>query len=199
MKKIILTMALLLPTPLMGANKIACYGDSVTQGWGVDEVHKWCSKIGGVNFGVSGATSSSALAWIRDVARARPKIVIIMFGLGNAYPYDDRGTTVEQYREDLKRMIAYFGRRRIKIILMTSNPTLDVSYNQKVKPFIKMMRQIAGEEEILLVDNYSQFSEAFIEGREVMIDYAHPNNEGSELIYQGVIEKLSKLKRRERR
>ena len=81
-----------LKSPASGENRVVFYGDSITDGWRLDDYFPGKSYI---NRGISGQTTSQMLLRFRqDVIDLRPKVVIILAGTndiaGNTGPILDK-------------------------------------------------------------------------------------------------------------
>jgi lysophospholipase L1-like esterase len=67
-----------LKPPVSGENRVVFYGDSMTEGWKLDEYFRGKSYI---NRGISGQTTSQLLLRFRqDVINLQPKVVVILAG-----------------------------------------------------------------------------------------------------------------------
>lgn len=205
MKKFIFTLLLLTACTAHADRKIVCFGDSVTQGYGVDFHASWCTRLShlpgtqSINLGVGGNSSVDGLARFDDALKLSPDWITIMFGLGDAYDPDEDGiprVSLEVYERNIRTMIKRAKRKRIKVLLMTSNATTDRNYNARLKPYILTVRNIAADCEVPLVENYSAFAEAIIEGVSYFVDYAHPNELGQAKIYEQVVKTLKNRGRR---
>lgn len=182
------------------APKTVCFGDSVTQGSGIeDPADTWCAKLGGINAGIGGNDTRQALArFVTDVLRHKPKRVIMMFGLGDSYTFD-RGNggqvriELEEYKANYRKMIRALKRRNIEVILMTSNPTLYFPANLIMRPYIDHVRWLAKHYDLKLVDLYSAFAQQVIQTgdwAEMLQDGIHPTVYGNEFIYAEIVRVL---------
>ena len=79
------------PTPARAVPVIACFGDSITAGLGIDPGHTWPDDLQAdlnqrgyrykiVNAGISGNTSKDGVDRLNDVLRLHPAIVVVEFG-----------------------------------------------------------------------------------------------------------------------
>lgn len=190
LKKFLLLAILILTAQSAYADKLVCFGDSVTQGYGVAEADKWCTKLRGINAGVGGNNTISALRrFSRDVLRRNPDVVTIGFGIGDArysVPY-------ETYKKNLTFMVKALKRRGARVILLTPNLTVHVWLNDLMLPYAQIVRQLARKESVPLVDNTREYAE-IIQGGGFMFDMTmdgvHPNVIGSDIIYRGVKRRL---------
>lgn len=175
--------------------KIACFGDSVTAGYRVQSNEAYCSQLNGTNFGVSQNTTTDGLTRIQTVIDSKPKLVLIMFGLNDAYI--DAGqtlprTSLTQYKANLLTIVKAFRRADIKPVLMTPNASTHTDFNYQLRPYVDAVRLIAKEHHVLLVDNYEVFAEAQIEGLtdSLYADWQHPNATGQSLMFNNILSVL---------
>lgn len=184
-KWIVLVMCLLC-TGTASAARLVCFGDSVTEGYGVAESDKWCTRLGGINAGVGGNSTLDAVARFQaDVLSRRPDVVTIMFGIGDA----SYGVSVAEYKKNLRSMVRQLKRRSVRVILMTSNVTMRLWLNALMQDYVRAVRDVARREDVTLVDNYQSFAEILTTGvryNEMLMDEAHPNAYGHEIIFEAV-------------
>lgn len=205
MKRFVLPYLLLTACTVSADRKIVCFGDSVTEGYGVSASAAWCSKLSTlpntktINLGVGGNSSRDGLARFDDALAQKPDWITIMFGLGDAYDPDEDGIpriSLEEYERNIRAMIKKAKRKNIKVLLMSSNATTDTKYNARLKPYILTIRKIAADCDVSLVENYSAFAEAIIEGVSYFVDYAHPNELGQQKIFEGAVKFFKKQGRK---
>lgn len=182
------------------AEKIVCYGDSVTAGYGLTRDETFCAGVGGINKGVSHDDTRRGLKRLqRDVLSLKPDIVIIMFGLGDSYR--DPGAIglripLSEYRQNLNNMIGRITGQGAKVILMTSNATTRLWQNADLKPYVVAVREIAKKRGTHLVDNYQMFCELPAQGvpwNLLFIDEVHPSAYGNQIILRA-LKSLRELK-----
>lgn len=183
MRLLTVTLSLLIASQAHAA-RLVCIGDSVTlANQYVQPGDGFCERLGGINAGVGGNTSTQGLErYKRDVLSHDPRYVIIMFGLNDAY----RGVPVRTFKANLKRMIKLSGKRRI--VLMTPNPwvsdyTTGTKYelNAQLYPYILAIREIARHnKKIRLVDMFALFAEygLLTDVSRYFVDVLHPNKYG---------------------
>ena len=70
-----------LPAPLAGQPRVVFFGDSITEGWGVDGSSTFFPGKGYINRGISGQTTAQMLVrFSQDVLALRPSVVVILAG-----------------------------------------------------------------------------------------------------------------------
>ena len=183
------------------AKTIACIGDSITYGYGVDNPAKeaWPAlldnKLGDgwkvVNFGVSGTTLLDEGAFpyrsTGNVERAKeldPSIAFIMLGSNDSV---DPRWSIESYRAQLGALVDELesaSTHDVQIVLMAPPCTFyhlnsaarDESINQVLGEVIRpAVKDVAEEKGALYIDLY-EFSE---DHPEWFPDKLHPNEEGN--------------------
>jgi acyl-CoA thioesterase-1 len=176
------------------AVRIACFGDSVTAGYGVEAQQAWCSIVGGVNFGIGGNNTNDLLGRIDDVLESKPRTVILSVGLNDAINYSKGIIPVGVYQKNLERIISKFERAGVRVVLQTGTPTTDVTVNAIFKPYVEVQRKIARRKKLTLIENYSAFAEGLIEGKSLYMDYGHPNANGHADIADRVLKQLRRTR-----
>lgn len=197
--------------------RIVCLGDSVTKAVrpGVTEEQTFCSllqrslnsharPVEVINAGIGGNTTKDALArFERDVLERDPHLVVLMFGLNDSWIDDGKTAsrlTVDEYRENLLRMIVKLRDMELQVVLMTPNPAIAPKYdpqrNRTLRPYVEAVRALAREQQLELVDLYAYFAELALEGTELnglFTDAMHPNPAGQKLIAELLEPKLRGL------
>ena len=190
--KYVFLIFLALVTPAYGVEKVVCFGDSNTQGYGVAVRDNWCSQLGElpgidtVNLGVRSDDSSDGLARFDTALAIRPKTIIIMLDTGDAYLHNDGRVrnTVAGHEKNIRMMLKKAQKRNIRVILMTAIPTTSPEYNARLKPYILNTQEIAKNCNLLFVNNYGPTAEAMIEGESLFIDWAHMNELGHAYMFE---------------
>ena len=86
---------------------LLCFGNSITEGWGVRHNESWPSLIQRSlpfqvhNAGISGETSADGLRRVEDTLAARPTWCIIEFGINDFF----NGFSTEQTRANIEKII----------------------------------------------------------------------------------------------
>ena len=179
--------------------KVACIGDSITEGSGVDNptVNAYPIVLGRLlgasyqtrNFGVSGRTllrKGDFPYWnetaFRNATNYGPHIVTIKLGTNDSKPYNWRYK--DQFARDLSDMIELFANlpSHPRIFLCLPVPAYAVNYD--INPdvikneIIPIIKQVARQKGIMTIDLYTALC-----GRpDLFPDNIHPNAAGAALI-----------------
>ncbi len=150
-------------------------------------------KVNVANVGIGGERTDMALKRLtRDVISRKPRFVTIMYGTNDSYV--DRGKkksriTANAYRDNLQLLVERLLLEGIEPILMTeprwakdSRPNgIGENPNIALEPYVEICREVAQENNALLVDHYAHWTKAFDGGknlREWTTDGCHPNPRG---------------------
>lgn len=179
--------------------KVACIGDSITAGSGVDTpaTNAYPVVLGRLlganyqtrNFGVGGRTllrKGDYPYWnepaFRDATNYAPKIVTIKLGTNDSKYYNWRYK--DQFAADFRDLIEVFAnlpsRPRIFVCLPAPAYGLQFDINPEVikNEIIPLIKQVAREKGVMTVDLYTALS-----GRpELFPDLIHPNTAGAAII-----------------
>jgi lysophospholipase L1-like esterase len=179
--------------------KVACVGDSITEGSGVDSptVNAYPVVLGRLlgtnyqtrNFGVSGRTllrKGDYPYWkeaaFRSATNYGPDIVTIKLGTNDSKPYNWRYK--DQFAQDLRDLIDVFAGlpSHPRVVVCLPVPAYWVNYD--ISPdvikneIIPILKQVAREKGAMTVDLYTPLS-----GRpDLFPDGIHPNTAGAALI-----------------
>lgn len=188
------------------AVRIVCFGDSVTKAVrpGVEPhetfgavLEQTLNDAGRTvrvfNAGVGGNTTTQGLARLqRDVLDRKPHYVVVMFGLNDSWVDSGRSesrVSIDDYRANLRTMIAQLRGQGASTVLMTPNPAIAPKYpphrNVTLKGYVEAVRDVARAELVPLVDVYRRFAELGIEGADLnalFTDAMHPNPAGQRMI-----------------
>jgi lysophospholipase L1-like esterase len=185
--------------PLHGQIKVACIGDSITEGAGVDNasVNAYPVVLGRLlgtnyatkNFGVSGRTmlrKGDYPYWkelaFKNATNYLPDIVTIKLGTNDSKPYNWRYR--DEFARDLSDMIDVFANlpSHPRVIVCLPVPAYGVGFD--INPdvikneVIPLIKQVARQKKAMTVDLYTALS-----GRpELFPDLIHPNAAGAALI-----------------
>ncbi len=126
-----------LPPPTPDENRVVFMGDSITQGWRLDESFPGKPYI---NRGISGQTSPQMLVRFRqDAIDLKPKVVIILAGTndvaGNTGPM-----TPEQTENNLASMADLATANGIRVVLCSVLPAFDFPWNPGQEPAPKIVK-----------------------------------------------------------
>jgi acyl-CoA thioesterase-1 len=172
------------------------FGDSLTAGYGADPgqsypdyLQRELDKLGYayhvVNLGVSGETTSDALARVDVVIAQRPRIVILEFGGNDGL----RGLPITAARANLDRVMARLQAAHIRILL--AGITLPPNYGQDyIRPFQTMYHDLAVRYHAPLIPF---LLEGVFEHGLFQQDGIHPNAQGYAMVAQTVLRYLRPL------
>jgi acyl-CoA thioesterase-1 len=160
---LLLAVTLLLPLAVQAQDPftILFLGDSLTEGYGLDDGESFpdliadryrkegLSKIKVVNGGVSGSTSASALSRLQWYIRSKPDLMVLALGANDGL----RGLSVPEMKANLSKTIEFAQANNVKVVLAgmqippnygpayTSNfaqvfPDLAAQYQLELLPFL---------------------------------------------------------------
>ena len=166
-----------------------------------------------INAGIGGNTTQQAVArFEKDVLQHQPQLVIIQFGINDSTadvwrkpPVTKSRISLEQYAANLRTLIKQLQDKQIAVILMTPNsmrwtanlkemygkppydPDNPDGFNLFLKSYAEMVRKIAKEEKVPLVDVYAAFENHEKKGkkqstRDLLLDGMHPNTAGQRMV-----------------
>jgi acyl-CoA thioesterase-1 len=189
-------------TPPRADNRpvIAAFGDSLTEGFGVDPAQSYpvalqrdLDRLGYryrvVNLGVSGDTSTDGLSRIQTVLALDPAVVVLEFGANDGL----RGVPVAATRANLEQMVAALQRDGRTVILagMTLPPNYGPEY---IRPFERTYHDLAAKYKTPLIPFF--LSGVAGTDRYMQRDGLHPNAAGYARVAQTVLSTLEpRLKR----
>jgi lysophospholipase L1-like esterase len=167
-----------------------------------------------INAGVGGNTTVRGRArFEKDVVSHNPNLVIIQFGLNDAAvdvwkktPATQPRVSPEQYEKNLRYFVETLKARGTDAILMTPNasrwteeikqmygkppyqPDNPDGFNVLVSRYAEIVRQVARQERVALVDVYAAFQAYGKESGQslgdLLLDAMHPNSKGHEVIVE---------------
>lgn len=169
---------------------IIAFGDSLTAGYGVPEPENYPSRLAALtglpvqNAGVSGDTTSAALARIeRDVLSRNPRVVLVGLG-GNDYL---RGVPIGTTEENLRTIVSRIQDEGAMVVLLGfSFPSLTADY-------ASMYERVAKEEGCLFVPRVLK---GILTDDTLKVDPIHPNSKGYEIMTARIEEPLTGLLRK---
>lgn len=147
-----------LGAPAAGEQRVVFMGDSITQGWHLDESFPGKPYV---NRGISGQTTPQmVLRFHQDVIDLKPKVVVILGGTndiaGNTGPM-----TLEETEENLEAMAEMASAHRIKVVLCSVMPVYDYLWRPGLTPAPKIdevnawMQSYAAEKGYIYVDYHT--------------------------------------------
>jgi len=182
------------PSAYKAPVKVACIGDSITQGSGAEGGKSYPSqlqemlgdkwKVG--NFGVSGRTllrKGDYPYWneqkYQDALKSEPDVVIIMLGTNDTKPqnWKHEAEFTSDYTDLVKSFQALPSKPRIYVCRPCPVPEPgNFGINEKnLKEWIKRIDKLAKEIDLGLIDMH----EALEKKPELLPDRVHPNTEGA--------------------
>ena len=144
--------------PAAGEDRVVFMGDSITQGWHLDESFPDKPYI---NRGISGQTTPQmVLRFHQDVIDLAPKVVVILGGTndiaGNTGPM-----TLKETEENLEAMAEMASAHGIQVVLCSIMPVFDYPWHPGLMPAPKIdeinawMKNYAAEKGYVYVDYHS--------------------------------------------
>lgn len=152
-----------LGVPAPGEYRVVFMGDSITEGWHLDESFPGKPYI---NRGISGQTTPQMLVRFRqDVIHLGPKVVVIMAGTndiaGNTGP-----ETLEQIEDNLASMAELAAANHIQVVLCSITPAFDYPWRPGLTPAPKIdtinawIKGLATDKGFIYVDYHSAMKDA---------------------------------------
>jgi acyl-CoA thioesterase-1 len=176
---------------------IVAFGDSLTEGFGVDPSRSYPAVLQNeldrrglayrvVNLGASGETSTDGAARVSGVIAFQPAMVVLEFGANDGL----RGIPVAVTRANLARMIEELKKARIPVVLagMTLPPNYGPEY---INGFEAMYKDLAAKYDVPLIP----FLLAGVggDGRYMQPDGLHPNAAGYARVAGNVMRTIEPL------
>ncbi|MFP5228000.1 MAG: arylesterase [Acidobacteriota bacterium] len=199
---LMLLVALLAPfrtyaAPTRSVPVIACFGDSITAGYGVPPGHAYPDALQAdldrrgfhykvVNSGISGNTSKDGVDRLPDVLRVHPAIVIVEFGGNDGL----RGIPIADTRRNLDTIVATLRRSGSKVLLagITLPPNYGPDY---IKPFDETYRLIAAKYRVPLLPML--YANIYSVPGAIQDDGIHPTAKGAQLLADNLLPLLMPL------
>lgn len=188
-----------------GEHRVVFMGDSITQGWKLDEAFPGKPYV---NRGISGQTTPQMLIRFRpDVVHLKPDVVVILAGTndiaGNTGPM-----TLEQIEENLASMVDIAKANHIRVVLSSVMPVYPSERRpqffqerppQKIVELNKWIRDYAQRSGCVYLDYFSAMvGDDGLMKRDLSDDGLHPNAAGHKVmapLAEAAIEKALKLKK----
>lgn len=185
------------PSPPDDRPVIVAFGDSLTAGFGADpgksypdflqqELDRRGYRYRVVNAGISGETTTDALARLGTVTALKPAVVIVEFGGNDGL----RGLPVSTTTANLDQIVLGLQQSGVRILLagMTLPPNYGPDY---IRDFQRIYSSLAAKHKVALIP----FLLAGVAGttRYMQQDGLHPTAEGNRLVAATVIQYLEPL------
>ncbi len=190
---------LLLAGPLLVAERpvLACYGDSITAGYGLQSGQSYTDALQRdldsrgyhykvSNLGTSGATTKDAVANLRSVLLLHPAVVIVEFGGNDGL----RGLPPEQTHRNLDQVLTALESAHIKILL--AGITLPPNYGSEyIHSFEQVFRELAARHHTTFVPML--YKDLVHVPGTIQPDGIHPTAKGAEIIAKTLLPVLTPL------
>ncbi len=192
-----------------GPVRVACVGDSITFGSGVEDREKnaYPAVLGRLlgegyevrNFGVGGATAQKrgdkpywTLDAYKDVSEFDPQVVVIKLGTNDTKPQNWHGA--EWYEADLQAMVTHFQElpQKPRVFLCTPAPVHKDAFGIRETvvrdEVVPAVRKVSEQSETPVIDLYAALKDA----GDAFPDGVHPNAAGAKMIAEAVAKALRK-------
>jgi len=197
MKKIIILLTVAVHISFANGNSILFLGDSLTEGYGLQKQQafpkivenliqtKLSKDIKVINGGVSGSTTTDALARLQWYLRKKPSLIFIAIGANDGL----RGLNLTQSKKNLQKIIENALASNAKVIIsgMLIPPNYGAKYTQEFK---NMYEDLAKKYSLKMMP----FLLDGVAGEKAMnqTDGIHPNEKGHIIIAKNVVEFIKK-------
>jgi acyl-CoA thioesterase I len=187
-----------LPQPVQPVQTltIVALGDSLTEGYGVDESQSYPALLEArlqkegfpctvINAGISGETSSGLLSRINRVLLLKPDIVILCTGANDGLGMTDH----RLIRNNISQMVRIFKAHQVTVVL--AGMKMLVNYGSSyTEPYERLYAEIAEQEQLL-------FMPFFLEGiagkpELNLADGIHPNAKGYMILTAAIYPRVLK-------
>jgi acyl-CoA thioesterase-1 len=175
---------------------IVAFGDSLTAGFGADsgksypdylqqELDRRGLRYRAVNAGISGETTTDALARLSTVTALHPAVVIVEFGGNDGL----RGLPVSTTRSNLDQIVVALKDSGAKVLLagMTLPPNYGEDY---IAPFQRIYSDLAAKDKVALIPF---LLEGVAGTNRMQRDGLHPTADGNRLVAATVMRYLRPL------
>ena len=193
--------ALLAVLPLLvgadGGRVVLCLGDSLTEGYGVEDEHSYPSvlerrlrergrEVRVINAGINGSTSASAVRRLRWQLKAKPDVMVLALGGNDGL----RGLDLDETEKNLSEAIEMAKQAGVEVVLagMQIPPNYGPEYTEK---FQALFPALAERHEIARIPFLLEGVAARPELN--LPDGIHPNAKGYERVVENVLPVLEPL------
>ncbi|QJB58027.1 arylesterase [Pseudodesulfovibrio sp. zrk46] len=180
--------------------RIACFGDSLTEGYGLhsdealpvvleDMMRDEGVRVTCLNYGISGDTAGDGLNRIDAVVAANPDAVIIEFGANDCFV----GDSIEEITANLTAIIERFRALNLPMLIVgiSAMTIMDEDYKAQFDP---IFGNLAEKYDIPLFPDI--LSCYFGNSTLTLMDGMHPNAQGVQAIARGVLPQALELAKR---
>jgi lysophospholipase L1-like esterase len=180
--------------PAKGENRVVFMGDSITDGWKLDQYFPGQPYV---NRGISGQTTPQMLLRFRpDVIDLKPKVVVILAGT-NDISGNTGATNLETIEGNLKSMVELAHANGINVVLATVMPVSDYNKDRSGKQIIRTVqrppaqinelnawiKKFSAERGLAYLDYFTPMADdKGLLKEDIANDGLHPNAKGYELI-----------------
>ena len=148
--------------PAPGENRVVFMGDSITEGWHLDQSFPGKPYI---NRGISGQTTPQMLVRFRqDVIDLQPKVVVILAGT-NDVAENTGPISPEQTEGDIASMAQLARANGIRVVLCSILPSVEFWWHRGMEPAPKIaalnewLKKYADQHHYVYVDFYDQMKD----------------------------------------
>ncbi len=183
-----------LASPAKDENRVVFMGDSITDGWKLDQYFPGQPYV---NRGISGQTTPQMVLRFRpDVINLKPKVVVILAGTNDLSSYPGPNV-IETTEANLMSMVDLAHANGINVVLATIMPISDYNKDKSGKPVIRTVtrppaqitainawiKSFCAERELVYLDYFSALADNNGFLKEALAnDGLHPNAKGYEVI-----------------
>ncbi len=182
------------PAPAKDENRVVFMGDSITDGWKLNE---YFPNQPFINRGISGQTTSQMLLRFRpDVIDLKPKVVVILAGT-NDISFNTGPITLQQIEGNIASMVELAHANGINVVLSSILPVSDYNKNRAGEIIVRTvqrqpaqilelnnwMKNYAAQKNLVYLDYFAATADdkGFLKA-EIANDGLHPNAKGYELM-----------------
>lgn len=179
---------------------IACYGDSITAGYGLEaeqaypeflqhDLNQLGYRYDVRNLGTSGATTKDAVAGLHSLLALHPAVAIVEFGGNDGL----RGLPLSQTEKNLDALLGALEAAHVRVLLagITLPPNYGPDY---IRQFNAMYRKVALRHRVALMPMIYQ--DLIRQPGTLQNDGIHPTAKGSEILARTVLRSLRPLLKR---
>jgi len=177
--------------------RIACFGDSLTEGYGIDPddalpmvMERMLREEGYaarcLNHGISGETAEDGRRRLNSVLGDSPDAMVLEFGANDCFVSDP----VNEINNNLSAIIEAFQARSTPILLVgiSALTNFDGAYQESFNP---IFRQLANKYALPLFPDI--LAPYFGKTELMLLDQMHPNEQGVAAIARGLLPQMIEL------